>query len=62
MSDEVFQFKKIGEMDSSFIERDFIKIDHQQRAQINDENQSINFFFGEEISKHKKEMVMLSLK
>ena len=33
--------------DNSIMKRDYIKVYHQQRANLNDSNQNIDFMFGE---------------
>ena len=35
--------------DDSFIKRDFLKISHQPEVDINNENQNIKFYFGENL-------------
>ena len=47
MSLEDFQLKDNESIDNSIIKRDFIKVDHQQGAQLNDPDQNIEFIFGE---------------
>ena len=47
MSAEDFQLIVDSKIDDSIIERDFIKIYHQHGAEVNNENQNIKFYFGE---------------
>ena len=47
MSAEVFQVIDEEKIDSSFNKRDFSKINYQQGPQVDDENQSIIFFYVE---------------
>ena len=39
--------------ESSIIKRDFIKVYHQQGAQLNDPDQNIEFIFGENNKYHQ---------
>ena len=50
MSAEDFQLIDDSMIDDSIIKRDFIKIYHQQGAEVNDENQNIKFYFGENLN------------
>ena len=50
MSGECFQLIDNEKFDNSILKRYFIKIYHQHSAQINDENQSIKYFFGENLN------------
>ena len=43
---EDFQLIDNEKIDNSIIKRDFMEIYHQHGAQVNDENQSIKFFLG----------------
>ena len=47
MSAEVFQLKDDQKVDDSITKRDFVKIYHQHGAEVNKENQTIKFYFGE---------------
>ena len=47
MSLEDFQFLDNEPFDKSIIKRDFLKVYHQQGAQLNDADQNIEFIFGE---------------
>ena len=47
MSLEDFQLLENESIDNSIIKRDFIKVYHQQGAQLNDPDQNIEFIFGE---------------
>ena len=40
-------------LDSSIIQRDFTKIYHQQGAQLNESDQTVEFFFGENNNYHQ---------
>ena len=51
MSIEDFQILDIQPFDNSMIKRDFLKIYHQQGAQLNDADQNIEFIFGENLVK-----------
>ena len=53
MSIEDFQILDDVETDNSIIKRDFIKIYHQQGAQINNPDQNIDFIFGENNNYHQ---------
>ena len=46
MSAEAFQLIDDSKIDDSIIKRDFIKIYHQHGAEVNNENQSVKFYFG----------------
>ena len=50
MSAEDFQLIDYLKIDDSIIKRDFIKIYHQHGAEVNNENQNIKFFFGENLN------------
>ena len=50
MSAEAFQLIDDSKIDDSLIKRDFIKLYHQHGAEVDDENQNINFFFGENLN------------
>ena len=50
MSAEDFQFIDDSKIDDSIIKRDFIKIYHQHGAEVNNENQNIKFYFGENLN------------
>ena len=47
MSLEDFQLIDTEPFDNSILKRDFIKVYHQQGAQLNDPDQNIEFIFGE---------------
>ena len=47
MSSEHFQLLDNEVFDNSFFKRDFLKVYHQQGAQLNDPDQNIKFIFGE---------------
>ena len=47
MSLGVFQLLDKQPFDSSIIKRDFLKVYHQQGAQLNQSDQNIEFIFGE---------------
>ena len=53
MSVEDFQLIDNTEIDNSIIKRDFTKIYHQQRAQLNNPSQNIDFIFGENNNYHQ---------
>ena len=53
MSLEDFQLIDNEPIDNSIIKRDFIKIYHQQGAQLNDPDQNIEFIFGENNNYHQ---------
>ena len=53
MSLEDFQLIDNETIDNSIIKRDFIKIYHQQGAQLNDPDQNIEFIFGENNNFHQ---------
>ena len=48
-SADFFQLVDIGKFDKSRIERDFVKIHHQHGAQMDEESQTNNFFFEENL-------------
>ena len=50
MSAEDFQLIDDSKIDDSIIKRDFIKICHQHGAEVNNENQNIKFYFGENLN------------
>ena len=50
MSAEDFQLIDDLKIDDSIIKRDFIKIYHQHGAEVNNENQNIKFYFGENLN------------
>ena len=53
MSLEDFELVDNESIDNSIIKRDFIKIYHQQGAQLNDSDQNIEFIFGENNNYHQ---------
>ena len=53
MSLEDFQLLDNEPFDNSIIKRDFIKVYHQQGAQLNQSDQNIEFIFGENNKYHK---------
>ena len=53
MSLEDFQLLDNESFDNSIIKRDFLKIYHQQGAQLNDADQNIEFIFGENNNFHQ---------
>ena len=53
MSLEDFQLSDNESIDNSIIKRDFIKIYHQQGAQLNDPDQNIEFIFGDNNNYHQ---------
>ena len=53
MSAEDFQLIDEATIDTSIIKRDYIKIYHQQGAQLNDPNQNVEFIFGENNNYHQ---------
>ena len=53
MSLEDFQLMDNEPFDNSIIKRDFLKIYHQQGAQLNQSDQSIEFIFGENNNYHQ---------
>ena len=50
MSAEDFQLIDDSKIDDSIIKRDFINIYHQHGAEVNNENQNIKFYFGENLN------------
>ena len=50
MSAEDFQLIDDSKIDDSIIKRDFIKIYHQHGVEVNNENQNIKFYFGENLN------------
>ena len=53
MSLKDFQFLDIEQFDNSTIKRDFLKVYHQQGAQLNQSNQSIEYIFGDNNKYHQ---------
>ena len=53
MSLEDFQLLDNEPFDNSIKKRDFLKVYHQQGAQLNDPDQNIEFIFGENINYHQ---------
>ena len=53
MSLEYFQLLDNEAFDNSIMKRDFLKVYHQQGAQLNDADQNIEFIFGENINFHQ---------
>ena len=53
MSLEDFQLIDNEPIDNSIIKRDFIKVYHQQGAQLIDPDQNIEFIFGENNNYHQ---------
>ena len=53
MSLEDFQLLDNEPFDNSIIKRDFLKVYHQQGAQLNDADQNIEFIFGENNNYHQ---------
>ena len=53
MSLEDFQLLDNEPLDNSIIKRDFTKIYHRQRHQLNQPDQNIEFFSGENNSYHQ---------
>ena len=53
MSLEVFQFLDNDAFDNSIIKGDFLTVDHQQGAQLNQSDQNIEFVFGENNNYHQ---------
>ena len=50
MSAEDFQMIDDSKIDGSIIKRDFIEIYYQHGAEVNNENQNIKFYFGENLN------------
>ena len=50
MSAEGFQLIDDSKIDDTIIKRDFIKISHQHGVEVNNENQNIKFYFGENLN------------
>ena len=50
---EVFEVIDNEPIDNSIIKRDFIKVYHQQGAQLNDPDQNTEFIFGENNTYHQ---------
>ena len=53
MSLEDFQLLDNEPFDNSIIKRDFLKICHQQGAQLNQSDQNVEFIFGENNNYHQ---------
>ena len=53
MSSEDFQLLDNEPFDNSIIKRNFTKVYHQQRAQLNQSDQHLEFFFGENNNYHQ---------
>ena len=53
MSLEDFQLLDNEVFDNSIVKRDFMKVYHQQGAQLNVPDQNINFIFGENNNYHQ---------
>ena len=53
MSFEDFQLLDNERFDNSIMKRDFLKVYHQQGAQLNDPDQNIEFIFGENNNYHQ---------
>ena len=53
MSIEDFLLEDNETLDNSFIKRDFLKICHQQAANLNDSDQNKDFVFGEKNNYHQ---------
>ena len=53
MSLEDFQLLDNEPFDNSILKRDFLKVYHQQGAQLNDADQNIEFMFGENNNFHQ---------
>ena len=53
MSIEDFQFLDNEPFNMSIIKRDFLKIYHQQGAQLNQSDQNVEFIFGENNNYHQ---------
>ena len=53
MSLEDFQLLDNEPIDNSIIKRDFLKVYHQQGAQLNQSDQNIEFIFGENNNYHQ---------
>ena len=53
MSLEDFQLIDNEPLDDSNVKRDYTKVYHQQRANLNDSNQSVEFIFGENNNYHQ---------
>ena len=53
MSLENFQLIDKKPYDNSIIKRDFLKVYHQQGANLNDPDQNVEFIFGENNNNHK---------
>ena len=53
MSLEVFQLLDNEPFDNSIIKKDFLKVYHQQKAQLNQSDQNVEFIFGENNNYHQ---------
>ena len=53
MSLEDFKILKNEPFDNSIVEREYMKVYHQQGAQLNDADQNIKFIFGESNNFHQ---------
>ena len=53
MSVEDFQLIDNEPIDDSIVKRDYTKVYHQQGANLNDSNQSVEFIFGENNNYHQ---------
>ena len=53
MSSEVFQITDNEPIDHSIVKRNFLKIYHQQGANLNDPDQNVEFIFGENNKNHQ---------
>ena len=60
---KIVGFKLIDDtsMDTSIVNREYVKLYHQQRAQPNGSNQGFDFIFGETRTLIKQVMDILSL-
>ena len=50
-----------SKIDISIVKKDFIKIYHQHGAEVNNENQNIKFYFGENLSYIQKVNAFLEI-
>ena len=53
MSLEDFNFLDNEPFDNSIVKRDYLKVYHQQRANLNNPDQNVEFIFGENIIYHQ---------
>ena len=53
MSLEVFQLLDNGPFDNSIVKREYLKMYHQQGANLNDPDQNLEFIFGENNNYHQ---------